>query len=675
VTSQKYAESAISEEMVAVLLESLTPVDRSILRDLAPDVVRRHSTDLLKRLAVAAEITAPGRGSLLIDQLVSEDVPADRLLAGLDAILEFGMLPECLSESDRAKADRGEIRQEVQHFDRIMDLESLTEGRLSLKSRRDMVNDRGPMGACERLLVLLHERLVLAGRLPMQWQDLAAVPQSLIERSGSGSRLRRTSSPVAVAVCSTENRALLGELERYLVCHPLAVGLGLLDYSMLVNDVQPAEVAAAALRRDEFGGIHAAVWAAATASWVLLDRDGHHQRVLDRGVLDGMPAGGPRTRLAAADIAVPATSWLLISLDDGMLGARADLEAELNKIDRSGRIALSGNLDKLLGERPYVLAKASSARTVAAPRAADADAEMNELASKFLRDVAGLHLSIECGHVHADRELGPAQLRGLDIGARFVSFVRSQAVERALPLNVEITPMVDDDHVLSRLSFAGYRDLFRQREMAVDELILESSPMIRAVAHDVLRRALQRDGEAFRLRRVGNNLYLEAEHLRLELIEDLPGEMRNGCVMFEVGLIMYRAARAAATATFYAETGVDPSGLHHRMATEYDAQTDPIARERCRAEYERLYPDPWETVEKTFTRTPFLDAYIASLADCTGRGERTVVFNVLEDYYRPQQVKVIQLAELLAFPLPLSTVFFSPHGRGVEIFHSKDVFR
>lgn len=658
--------------LVAMLLESLTPVDQKVLQDLDPAVARAHATDLLKRLGIAAEITSPSAGADLIYGLLAGNPPAERMLAGIDAILEFGVLPESLSEAERAKAARSEIRQEVLHFDRIMDLESLTEGRVALKARRDMVYDGGLLGAVERLLVLVHERLALAGSRRMQWQDLTALPQTLVEKTGRGTRLRRTSFPVVAAVAAVDDDSVLTELERYLVKHPLAVGLGLLDYSIMLAADQPSSIAAAALTTLDNGQISADMWSAGSASWVLLNRDGYRQQLLDRGALDGLPAGGKKTRLATKAIDLPPNSWLVISADGGLLAGCAELEAELNEPTRSGRIDLAANLTRLLGDHPYTVAKAGDAQALPAPRAEDNDTDLAALTEHFFNDAAGLCVSIECGHVHADREVGPAQLRGLDIGERLVGFLRSGAADQGKLLEVEVTPMVDDDHVLNRFGFSGYCELFKQRGLCADELILESSPLTRAVAHDVLRRAVQRSGDGYELVRVGDNLYLEAEHLRLELVEDVTGEMRNGCVLFEVGLVLYRAARTKITSVFWHEIETEPFDLHARMAADYDALPDPVTRQQRRSEYELLYQDPWDAVLKTSSRTPFLDAYCTTLTERADHGMRTVVVNVLEDYYRPQQEKVERLAKLLAIPLPLSAVFFSPHGRGIEIFHSED---
>ena len=663
------ARTALSPTAISALLSNFTPVDAGVLAELPAETVEAHARDLLKRLFVAAEITAPGRGAALIEAALAADPDEEQLLDSLDAILEFGRLPEDLSEDEAEKAARAEIRQEVLHFDRIMDLESLREGRTTIKARRDLLHDGGTLGAAERLLVLLQERLMMRGARPLHWQDLSSVEQKLVSASGDGSRLERSQYPVAVACASsaagTDTAAVLGALERNLVRHPMPVSLGLLDYAAFIGGNAPTSVIASTLHLNDEGAVIADIWAVGEGSWAVLSRDGFRQRVVAQGTLGGDPLGGERTRLGHATVGMPEGAWLLLTTEAG-IGGLPTLADELNRPGRTGRVDLGSNLGRLCGEAPYALGKTGALTRLEQPTSRDYDSTLHEFAGSLLDDATALHLSIECGHVHADREMGPAQLRGLDLGARFVEVLRETAELQDTSLSVDVAAMVDDDHVLNRFAFGRYGELFAERNIPVDDLILESSPLPRAVAHDVLRRAIQRDGQGYRLRLVGGNLYLEAEGLRLELIEDLHGEMRNGCVLFEVGLVMYRAARQRLTDVFWHETGAERYDLHDRMARAYDEAPDPLTREQLRRDFERMYDDPWTKVVDEAERTPFLDAYTEVLTERFQRGETTAVFNVIEDYYRPQQEKVVRLARLLDIPLPLHALFFGPYSRGVE---------
>ncbi|GAA2405408.1 hypothetical protein GCM10010420_36440 [Streptomyces glaucosporus] len=659
--------SAVPDESVkTLLLEHFTPVDAGVHRDLAVETTRRHVGDLMKRLSTAAEITRPGEGAALIARICSELAPDEGLLRDVDAVLEFGRPYGLLTAEEKAKATRAEIRQEVLHFDRIMDLDHLDQGARPLKHRRDFVHDDGALGAAERILVLVHERLVLRGARPARWQDVSSVVQQLVGEAGDGARLERTRYPFLGAVAAGPGaRDLLGVFERYAIRHPLPVAIGLTDYLLHNSQTGPQSLVAAGLQTDTAGTRTAEIWAAGRASWMVLARDGFRQRVVGRGLLEGARAGSETTRYGHAMLALEDDQWLVLALDGGELARAGHVEDELNRPGRSGRIDLAVNLGRLLGRAPYTLVKPGPVPAMAAPTVADSEEDLQAVCRDLLAGSRGVELSLECGHVHADREVGPAQIRGLELGARLVDILRQEADRQGVSAAVDVTPMVDDDHVLNRFRFADYEGLFDSRGLAVDDLILESSPLPRAVAHDVLRRAVSRDGQGYRLHRIGGNLYLESGDLRVEMVEDLEGEMRNGCVMFEIGLIAYRAARRRITAAFTELTGRDAEKLHRDMARAYDGQSDPAQRASLRREFERLYIDGWDEVTATLEHTPFLDAFTETIAERERMGRRTVVLNVIEDYYRPQQEKVDRVARLLGIRLPMQALFFSPHGHGL----------
>ncbi|WP_405657886.1 hypothetical protein [Streptomyces sp. NBC_00079] len=664
--SSRTASTVPDDAVNSLLLEHFTPVDAGVHRDLAAETTRRHVRDLMKRLSTAAEITRPGEGAMLIARACAESPPDERLLRDVDAVLEFGRPYGLLAPEEKAKALRAEIRQEVLHFDRIMDLDHLDQGARPLKHRRDFVHDDGVLGGAERILVLVHERLVLRGARPARWQDVSSVAQQLIGKAGDGARLERTRYPVLGAVAAGRGAAdLLGAFERYAIRHPLPVALGLADYLLHNSQTEPQGLVAASLHTDAAATRTVEMWAAGRASWLVLARDGFRQRVVDRGFLDGTPTGSDTTRYGHAMRTLGDEQWLVLALDGGEIAQADHLEDELNQPGRSGRIDLAVALGRLLGQTPYTLVKPGPVPAMAAPTVADSEEDLKAVCRDLLAGSRGVDLSLECGHVHADREVGAAQIRGLELGARLVDILRQEADRLGVSATVDVTPMVDDDHVLNRFRFADYQDLFRSRGLAVDDLILESSPLPRAVAHDVLRRAVSRDGQGYRLRRIGSNLYLESGDLRVEMVEDLEGEMRNGCVMFEIGLIAYRAARRRIMAAFTELTGHDAEVLHEDMAHAYDGQSDPAQRAAVRTEFEYLYADSWDEVIATPERTPFLDAFEETLAEREQAGRRTVVLNVIEDYYRPQQEKVSKVARILGIQLPMHALFFSPHGHGL----------
>jgi hypothetical protein len=232
-------------------------------------------------------------------------------------------------------------------------------------------------------------------------------------------------------------------------------------------------------------------------------------------------------------------------------------------------------------------------------------------------------------------------------------------------LALELTPMIDDDHVVNRISYRGYRRLLAEHGFPADELILESSPLVSAIAVDLLKRALCRDGHGFSLDRLGDNLYLTADGIRLELVQGLES-VRLGCVLFDTALAIYRADRAAMTRLFFQQAGGAIRDLHREMTDAYDANPDPAARAAVRTSFDALWRPSWSEVNETAGSTPYLDLYARIVAARQQAGETTVIVNVLEDYYEPLEQKVLRIGEILDVEMPLDAVLFAPYGIGLR---------
>jgi hypothetical protein len=653
----------LPESSLRTILHHFTPVDRTVFAALDDDVRQRHGRDLIKRLVLAAETAMPGTGGNLVSRLVTADLTATDLVRRLDAALEFGRPLETLSPDDRALAARAEIRQEVLHFDRIMDLESLPKGR-NLKRRREFVSDGGPLGAAERLLVLVNERRADRSGERSTWLDVSSVPQGLVERTGEGFRLRRSVFPelaaVAVARGDAGARPLLERLESFLIRNPPGVALALADYERTLAGDGPATVAVFTAAPSD-GRVE--LWSAGTGGYAILGRQGFMQRVRAVGRFDSAPIGEATSRYAHTVFGVRPGEWILLTLGGRLDGLdEAALEAELNRRNNTGRILLKENLERLLGADPYVLLK--TPRSVPAESSSDC-AFLERFTEDFLEDGAKVFLSVEAGHVHSDRDLGAAQRRGIAIARKLLALLGEHSAGK---VETEITPMIDDDHVVNRICYSDYMRTLRDNGLHCHDVILETSPIVRAIGRDLLRRAVALDGNGFALERLGGNLYLAAPGLRLELVEDLHESMRLGCILFDTALGIYRTDRARMRELFWHHAAGAAFDVHAAMIGDYDANRDPVARMAIGRRYDALFPETWEDIQASPATTPFLDAYRDVLSASAAERKRICVLNVLENYYQPLEVKVLRTASLLGIPMPLRAIFFSPHSRGLTGF-------
>jgi hypothetical protein len=664
-------KSADPDRLAAeIALNAFTPVDHSIYGSLLPSARDRHVGDLVKRLSIAAELSCAGGSARLAQALAIPAGPetggADGLIPRLDALVEFGRLPSELSGAEREQAGRSQIRDEILHFDRIMDLEPLRNGR-DLKRRRENVWDTGPLAAAERLLTLTYERRILRGDEQPEWLSAgSAQPGRLTAIEGVGAVLVRDSAPQLVAVAAGPGASgCLARLQAYCGKHPLGVAIGLLDYEMHMNGEQSCALAAAA-SADWFGARRVKVWACGDALAFKARRDGYDQEASELTTLAGDAAGSRSTAYGRAVFEIGPAERLVLALGRHDHSQQA-LSTLLSRPNKSGRILLHDNAVRALGTGLVAVFKPQPA---AAPPHEAEQAVGEYLASRVASRPGAVSLSVEVGHVHADRELGPIQERGIDLGVLLAGQVARLNAERgaARQVDLEIVPMIDDDHVVNRLSYARYQRVLAGKGVPATEIVLESSPAILDIACDLLKVAVRRDGQGYALRRRGANLYLESGILRIELVEDVEDGMRIGCVVYDTALTLYRAARPVMRSVFADRSGYD-GDLHQDMLASYDKLDHPADRADYRCRMDKLWKRPFAAIAAQ-PGTPYLDAYAALQRDRASRGETAIVLNILEDYYEPLELKVRQLAALLGVEISLECLLFSPYGAGLRSLHA-----
>jgi hypothetical protein len=341
----------------------------------------------------------------------------------------------------------------------------------------------------------------------------------------------------------------------------------------------------------------------------------------------------------------------------------ASLSKELSRPNRKTRIHLNENLSRTFLSGLVAVLKPQVADSHAG---SDAEAVRNYLTSATASHAGPVTLSVEVGHVHADRELGPIQERGIDLGgllAREISAVnRTRAAGCAI--DVEVVPMIDDDHVVNRLSYSRYQGILANKGVPAAEIVLESSPIILDIACDLLKTAVRGDGRGYILENRGDNLYLESGALRLELVESTDQEMRVGCIVYDTALTVYRSARAQMQELFRARTG-HLGNVHQEMIDTYDSLAHPQERAEYRQRLDKLWKKPFSSIIAE-PATPYLDAYRDVQRKRAVNGQKLIVLNILEDYYEPLELKVRQLAELLGVDISLDCLLFSPYGAGLR---------
>jgi hypothetical protein len=257
-------------------------------------------------------------------------------------------------------------------------------------------------------------------------------------------------------------------------------------------------------------------------------------------------------------------------------------------------------------------------------------------------------VSIECGHIHLDREIDVDQEAGVTIGREIYQHIR-RGQERVPSL----TPMMDDDHVMVKLSPREYAEFLRRflpgRHFY---LIPESSPIIRSIAAVLYARIKLLGLDESLALRGGNQFILLENGNYCEIIEDISGTCTTGCVFFETALLAYRCAPGEFDAYFRERFSLD--GDVHAVAAEL------LTMDISHDEKVRILGEFYDRFsEVTEIHRP--DAGVSELVYSIlgSAGEQWGHLNVLEDYYEVQQEKVRALISLLKLPFTLISLHFN----------------
>lgn len=253
--------------------------------------------------------------------------------------------------------------------------------------------------------------------------------------------------------------------------------------------------------------------------------------------------------------------------------------------------------------------------------------------------------TIECGHIHLDRKIDFDQECGFKIGRHLYEYLSS--VQEKKPL---LFPMIDDDHVLISLKPKEYENIMEKFIGREYELVPESSPIVRAIVVSLYKK-LMSSNKRDKVKRLGNNIYISMnENITCELFEDYDGRCDNGCVFFELGLLIYRS-NASKFVEFFKKRFDLNYNPHEYMINILNEDTghDEKFHSLCRWK-EQFY-------DITNPKNPDKEFYI--LVESVIANGRVYHLNILEDYYENQQKKVRSLIELMDLPINLLSLHFN----------------
>jgi len=264
---------------------------------------------------------------------------------------------------------------------------------------------------------------------------------------------------------------------------------------------------------------------------------------------------------------------------------------------------------------------------------------------KFLRTNKINVVSLEAGHIHADRKPTNLQKLGITIGAKLYSQLEQMGI------NVKKQPMIDEDHVINSLDYVSYLNLMYSLGYDAEELIFESSPVIREIAVATIVTLLSQQPESFSMN--GNALIFNVPdtELQVEFIKDITEPVIElGCVIFDVGLSLYKAFPELE----YLYSNVPGKNIHQEMLKIYNEKVS--SAERSKSSKEK-FPVKTKTYSELESHEGLPQLPSKNIAVC----------NVLEGFYAPQQEKLKAVLTSLGIDLNIIGISITDQGLKVSL--------
>ncbi len=663
---------AISREVQLQLIAFYKGINPELVSEFSEPHQGLIFNRMMKELCLLAESNAEGAGHQLY-QIVASFKPDEKnfeqLLTEVESLVEYGRSYESLNSFQRAKVKRLELQQEFGHFSRIMNLDRIIFGKKAepWKETLDFA----------RFFELLQERR----------SDRHVTSLGNWGRARGEFSYEVNNSPVCGLLEESLSRrqvALLAVPEKYDEFSPkywlseyakLCDRLGtqtatfLFDYLLFVDTPKNLSFVTAFLG-DSCNGPEVRVIGGGGCGLMALvpEKGSQFKDVVDFRTTVGSDWGfGSNFQSRIERIAYKPgnergkilcfhpDSWKVIGgLSDG------EINILVGKRFKNGWFNSTNALRDFFKERGLIdqfvvldikrkpLGEVVTQRQRRVSFAFSGISGRNE----FSELIGAKEVILEAAHIHADRRPGKEQIDAIRVFKKTIKLMEDKGFSGVVRKQV----MVDDYHVVNNLDYKSFSDKLLKLGFEFDELILESSPVVRWVAIEILATllALKNRGKDFEVVCRGGNLYLEISSLgvSIELVAGIGNENVLGCVLFDVALCVYKLHQEYFDLAVREQFGMRGDELHSTILSHYGIVKDPV---------ERL-----DFVKKYIARVAF-----PTLREIEGGGvkskglpsdSRALNLNILAQFYRPQQKKVNRFLALIGQPKLFSIFYDSANG-------------
>lgn len=643
-----------NQQNIEQLLELYKGISPKLFQGLNETAKKNLINKTIKELCLLAESANQGAGEKLYQILSSLNTQKKLPLLEIEALIEYGRTYDLLNKKEAKLVADMEIQQELSHFSRIMNLDGILTG--LTKDNLETAIDYS------RFLELLTERR----------EDRNVNSLSSWGRPSKALTFTATNSPVcgimqeeaeknyvALLAANTNTQTFSPKetlLEYGKLAHRFNIRTAslLFDYLLSLKQIDP-EIA--------FVSAHSRVTAKTTLLEIsggggcgLLILESEKDNPFKKRVIRRLTVG-KNYSWDFGKVAQSLVEYIDLKFKDTSLKvlcfhpeawrqieklSNKELYEVLNKKHSNGWFNQTNAITEYLKNQhvnsqvailtPSSFANGKKIKSTKKPSLVNAINSLNDNSS-LQRLVSKKNVVIESAHLHADRQPGKEQWDCILVTNKLHELL----AKNGFIGRVDKLVMVDDYHVINRLNYKTFGQALREKGLNFSNIVLESSPLIRMLAIDILRYLAvnHRDTTHYQITERGDNLYLEIPNkgLSIELVANTESNPMIGCVLFDVAFTLYKSNIEFYNHKYGPLFGLRKNeDLHSMLIDFFNSNKNTEDRIKKVSEYYVDIPS-WEQLQKVKEAPEFI--------------YKSSIVNVLEDFYKPQQNKVNNFLKVL----------------------------
>lgn len=625
----------------------------------------------LKETAILAETGKAGAGRKIFE-ILSRPGPkltSDELL-DINALIEFGQTLDQLESQLKKEARKFEIRQELNHFSRIMGLDKIISGSKLLPL--DKSNALDQCKDFSRFIWLTLERRNEKAKCNYQLKSFPARVDIVFTNNTARINHNRENN-FSVLLFSKPSESLSDKIQfseltkimaKFISNHSMEMAIGLFDYYLFLTQAKLKINLIVAQEGANLNNQSTIKILATSGSFLATEtnlenftnsiRINQNFTKLTNG---GLGLVNPcLINQSKFNISSKASQVFIFTQDSPLskLGEKRLLNV-INSKDKKGKIIPTNNIYKFNQ-------KTKESNLFGVLKCGNKNISKSLKSKLSVLDGTNLPISqnilkakkvvIEAAHLHADRNPSQTQFDTAVLRNTFIRKLKSEGFTGV----VDNILMIDDYHVVNRLDYKKYVVSLERKKFIPDFVILESSPVIRAVAIEVLKKLIKLVPGKLEIK--GGNLYLKISQSKvIELIESFGNKDVIGCVLFDAAFSLFKKDIRGTNSIFVSLNPNNFRKTDFKILSYYLEETDPIRRRVHIKGLLSPIPD-FRSLVNDCGNTPLLKNL--------ERVKNVEVVNIHEIFYQPQQAKVNALLKLINEP-SITTAYLNPQANDVLI--------